>query len=790
MMIALAGVLHAQQPADDAPPAPPAQPPAVEEPAQPQPPAPGADGQEGQLPPAPAAPGQQPAKPGAPAADDNVNLADKLIEKDFQEPTLTGDMIAELYREFTGKRVILTRAAMGKEISFFQRAPITYAKAADLLEKTALLEGLVFVPSGENEVKLIVAERATGGGLEVYNGKFGLPEGDQVITYVMTFEHISPEEAMKVFQTVVKQLSPTGSMTLVTNSPTLVITENTAVLRSLIDLKNQIDVPQEVLRKKVIKLENGDAEDVAEKVQSILDFTSKFAVNVEGGGNNVPAQGPSNNNNNRNSNNNRNANTGNESGILLMAMPRTNSIMINARPIDMTYAEGIIKDFDMPSSDQNYYKRKLQFIAVSEFLDIAKDAIQRTTNSVSDEGGGAGRTSGGSARNTQTSATTQGGGENGTTLSDSDRKEYPESELIGKTQLIADNANNTFLVKGSPQSMKIIDDLINEMDVASEQVQITAIFGRYNLNGNLDFGVDFARTYQSTRGADSGFAIGNSTGYPVLIDPTTLTDAAAFNTAAVSGLSIYGKIGEHFMPTLRALESTGRFKVLARPTVFTTNNKKAILSSGQSVAVPTNTLSQSVGGIGDNVSQSTNIEFKDILLKLEVVPLVNSENEVTLRISFINDTIVGSVNIDGNDIPTIGKEELVTQVTVPNKGTVVLGGLITERNSLNVSGVPILSRIPGVGKLFSSTSKEDVREELVIFIQPRIVNGAKSLADLQEYNRTQSRLAEELVPEAGLLPELPSYERADSKEVVPTAPVQRQPVKEVPGASRYRGLRR
>ena len=204
---------------------------------------------------------------------------------------------------------------------------------------------------------------------------------------------------------------------------------------------------------------------------------------------------------------------------------------------------------------------------------------------------------------------------------------------------------------------------------------------------------------------DSGLAVRSATGFPILVDPSTIDSTTNLPTIA-AGLSIYGKIGSSFFPTLRALESTGKFKLLARPTIFTTNNKKAMISSGQSIAVPTNTLSQNTGTAG-NVSQSTNIEFKNVLLKLEVIPLVNSKDEVTLQISFTNDNIIGSQIIDGNSVPTIGKEELLTTVTIPNGGTIALGGLITERSVNNKSGVPILSKIPGLRKLFSSTSKKN-----------------------------------------------------------------------------------
>ena len=105
---------------------------------------------------------------------------------------------------------------------------------------------------------------------------------------------------------------------------------------------------------------------------------------------------------------------------------------------------------------------------------------------------------------------------------------------------------------------------------------------------------------------------------------------------------------------------------------------------------------------------------------------------MTLTVALLNDDIVGEQLIEGVGlVPTIGTRELVTTVTVPNEATVVLGGLITVTDRDKVSGIPILSSIPGIGKLFSTTKKEQDRQELIIFIQPKIVNSDRSMAEAQ-----------------------------------------------------------
>jgi type II secretory pathway component GspD/PulD (secretin) len=175
---------------------------------------------------------------------------------------------------------------------------------------------------------------------------------------------------------------------------------------------------------------------------------------------------------------------------------------------------------------------------------------------------------------------------------------------------------------------------------------------------------------------------------------------------------------------LRLFARESNFKILSRPSIYAQNNVKATISSGQRIAIPTSTLTSGVGfenGLGGAIT--SNIEFRDVVLKLEVIPLINSDNQVTLKIAQVNDNVVGSQSISGNEIPTLSTQELITTVTINGGETVVLGGLITERADESVTGLPGIRRIPLLGKMLGSTDKSTSREETLIFIQPHIIDG-------------------------------------------------------------------
>ena len=120
------------------------------------------------------------------------------------------------------------------------------------------------------------------------------------------------------------------------------------------------------------------------------------------------------------------------------------------------------------------------------------------------------------------------------------------------------------------------------------------------------------------------------------------------------------------------------------------------------------------------------------MLKLEVIPLVNSEKEITMQISLLDDEQNGTTAVTGvGDVPKLSTREILTTATVPNGETIVLGGLIVGKKNQSKSGIPILSDIPYLGRLFATTTDDKTRSELMVFIQPSIVSSSRMLNDVQ-----------------------------------------------------------
>lgn len=727
--------------------------------------------------PAPAAPA--PVAAAQPAG----NLADQKIVEDIVEPKLSGTALAGLYRKYTGRRVIVSAAASAAEFAFVQEAspqdPLTYAEAAELLRKAAVIENFVFVPHPQDP-NLDILTLATGGprptnvDVSVYNENSQLPETDIVITYVMSLSYIKPAEAVNTFTQIIGQFGAYGSIAAVPNASAVVITEKASLIKSLIDLKQEIDVPSSKVGTRFIPVRFADVTELAQTLNELLNAQQQTqttagiqrteAAPAAPPGGAAPQTGAGQDG----------AGGGETTPVQIIPDPRTNRIFAMGRPVDLVFVEGLVREFDVETSEKNFLRRKLKFLKVYEFLPIAEDALNRAFTGTGDAaagggsaaGGAAGRTTGGarqsgfgsrgttaSSRNASsgfgsTSNTGFGGGGGGfggagggmagggTSLSAPDASTAPESVVVGRTLLVADNITNSIVVQGPPAGLEIVERLLDQLDVKADQVMISTVFGQLTLTDKLNTGVDWLMLFQNNSNG-SGIAGSLLGGNRSIFDPADLTrfrgplanadgnvTTAGFPNSA--GLSLYGKIGSDIATYINLLEGRSDFTVLSRPSIFTANNQMGTISSGRRIAVPTNSYNSGATG------QSTNIEYRDVVLKLEVVPLVNSKNEITMQISLISDDVIGTQLIEGiGEVPIIGTREIITTVTVPNSETVVLGGLISENDQSTVSGIPLLSSIPGLGRLFSTNVDSKTRDELLVFIQPSIVSDDYSLNSLQ-----------------------------------------------------------
>jgi len=224
-----------------------------------------------------------------------------------------------------------------------------------------------------------------------------------------------------------------------------------------------------------------------------------------------------------------------------------------------------------------------------------------------------------------------GGGIYPDRLSEPEPFTAPQSFVVGNTLMIADPQANSLIASGSPEHIEIIEKLIGEVDVQPRQVYLSTIIGQMTLGDELQYSLNaFKRFDNFTPSENDGVNMFGAGSLDTEGGATigSLNPYRGIGAATGRGLSILGSIidGDNASidVILRMLTRDQNFRLLSRPSVYAQNNSKAVILSGQRIAVPTTTLTAVGGGfLGNDFpgSQSATIEYLDVVLKLEVVPL-------------------------------------------------------------------------------------------------------------------------------------------------------------------------
>lgn len=717
--------------------------------------------------------------------NDILNIYEKLIEK----PIVKDSSIFE-----------------GPQVSLVTPQEVPKAEAIRLIEAALLVNGYILVAEpGEEKVKVLLGGQRQGGaspsfseGVVIYTDPTALPDGESLVGFFMELEYVDPEDAATIFGNHIA-LNEFGRITPVLNPRGLLITETSPIVRQLIRLRMIIDHPVEdaPLITEFVSLDHAEANVVAQIIQAAMDARmeerlrqSETRGTVSGQqrpGNGDQRQQQGNNNSQQRGQGNAPGNfnavgSSNQPAAQLIPDDRMNRIMVVASPSDAAYILQLIQQFDVPLDAKPPTERKLRYVKANDILPVLVDILQDTGTGQTQLPGGrqiqsrptpvtssqlATLTGVNQNQNNQ-NRTQQGGAEElGGRV---DQIAFPLDEvapisvLVGKTRIIADRQSNSILIIGNRESERIVLDMIERLDRKPVQVYLATVIGELQLGNDFEFGVDYIQRFSPwDSGTDrkGGFTGGLFDSRSDIIGPTNTTgniaDVSNMITTTpfgpATGLNLYGQIGQSLDVIITAMESTERFTVLSRPVVYTQNGKRAEITSGQEVPVPVESLSDATGNINNTAAVRTSIDFKDVVLKLEVLPTINENDEVTLDIVQVNDRVVGKQVVAGSEVPIIGKQELNTTVTVANRSTIVLGGLISESQQDQDEGIPFLKDLPIIGAAARNSVRDSQRSELMIFIQPVVVrsNGDALKASYDEDVRSDvGEDAAEVFPEPGM----------------------------------------
>ncbi|MGE5752641.1 MAG: type II secretion system secretin GspD, partial [Deltaproteobacteria bacterium] len=267
--------------------------------------------------------------------------------------------------------------------------------------------------------------------------------------------------------------------------------------------------------------------------------------------------------------------------------------------------------------------------------------------------------------------------------------------------IIPDEPTNSLIIRGSASEYAAILETLNAIDVYPRQVLLEVLIGEVQLDDTLKLGIDWTYVRQ----------IGD-----VSHNVSLVTSAADIT----SGLKYVVDKTDRLTAAFRSLANDGKVSILSAPSVIAANGKKSKIQVADSVPVTTASI---VANSNPPVTTQT-VEYRDVGVILTFTPFINDQGIVTLEIEQ-EVSEISTTQASSTTNPSFFKRNIQTTLVATADRSIVLGGLVKERKSLNRDGIPFLYKIPLIGWIFGARTDAVTRNELVLFITPRVISSVE-----------------------------------------------------------------
>ncbi|MGQ2387394.1 type II secretion system secretin GspD [Acinetobacter ursingii] len=621
--------------------------------------------------------------------------------------------------DITGKNFAVDPRVRGN-VTVISNKPLNKNEVYDLFLGVLNVNGVVAVPSG-NTVKLVPDSNVKNSGVP-YDAR-NSARGDQVVTRVIWVENTNPNDLIPALRPLMPQFANLaavpGTNALIVSDRAANIAQLETIIRNL-DGTGQNDV-------EAVALQNSQAEEIIGLLESMSSTGASKDLNG--------------------------------SRVRIIADTRTNRILVKGDTGSRKRIRNLIETLDVPSADRlgGLKVFRLKYASAKNLAEILQGLV--TGQSVSGSNS-TGRNSAASSSSNNSNNAINGliNNQNNGSSSGSSSISTPSINLNSGSSsnqnqnsitsfsnngvsIIADSSQNALVVKAEPQLMREIESSIQQLDIRREQVLIEAAIievsgddsdqlGIQWALGDLSSGVgliSFGNVGASLASIAAGYASGGTAGAAAAIaGGTNKGNGATIGLGNFDSRKAYGAL-------IQALKTNTKSNLLSTPSIVTMDNEEAYIVVGQNVPFVTGSVTTNSTGI----NPYTTVERKDVGITLKVVPHIGDNGTVRLEV----EQEVSAVQDKGEATDLItSKRAIKTSVLAEHGQTVVLGGLISDNTLLSRQGIPGLSSIPYVGRLFRSDARSNEKRNLLVFIHPTIVGDADDVRRIsqQRYNRLYS----------------------------------------------------
>lgn len=355
--------------------------------------------------------------------------------------------------------------------------------------------------------------------------------------------------------------------------------------------------------------------------------------------------------------------------------------------------------------------------------------------------------------------------------------------LLDLKRVQPSTAQNAIIIRDTPDKVAVAEKIIRDVDRAKPEVVIQVAVLQARRDRARELGIvpgSSAQLIFTPRNPVTTSTTGGTTTTGTTTGTTATTTPGAIRLSNVQRLSS----GDYslILPGAQAIAllTDATTKIIQNPEVRATDGQTAKLRIGDRVPIATGSFQPGIGGVGINPLVNTQFQFTDVGVNLDITPRVNSNREISLKLTVEVSSVTQRVNIGGIDQPVIGQRRIEHEIRLKEGEVSILGGIIEQTETKNIEGWPGLGQIPFLRYLFTSEKKEIQENEILIVLTPRIVRLPEiTAANVRSLSVGSDRNVQVRSAPSAAAPMAPSPGAAAPKEV-PAAPEKPKPEKTKP----------
>ncbi len=292
---------------------------------------------------------------------------------------------------------------------------------------------------------------------------------------------------------------------------------------------------------------------------------------------------------------------------------------------------------------------------------------------------------------------------------------------IGRViQLVSQNA---IIVRGTPDQVALAEKIIGDVDKAKSEVVVDIAVMQVSKDKMRNLGISPPTKATVTLEPNLSSTSSSTTGTGTGTTGSTST-TGGLNLNRLANLNATDFTVNIDPATVQALFSDSATKIIQKPQIRALDGQKATLKIGDRIPVATGSFQPGIGSVGTNSLVNTQFNYQDVGVNVDITPTVHSAaHEVTLKLVLEVSSVTQTTNLGGINQPVIGQRKIEHTIRLKDGEVNLLGGILEETDTKALTGFPLLSQIPILKYLFSSTNTEHRENEIVIAIVPHIVRG-------------------------------------------------------------------